>query len=92
VSDSIEDLAATWLAAERTAVTLTNSSTSEARARAASDAYDEAIRGATTEELLLAWRAAVKVQDGEEIGSVGWAEARSVSELLRTEYLASRDG
>jgi hypothetical protein len=90
VDGSIEGLAAEWLFRERVAVARDNDGATEAAARAASEAYDGAIRGATLEELLLAWRAAVKSQEAQEIGSVQWLEARSVSELLRTEYEAAR--
>jgi hypothetical protein len=87
---SITDLAAAWLEQERAAVAMGNSATSEARARDAAAAYEEAVRTATPEDLLLAWEAARHVQAAQEMGSQGWLEARSVSELLRTEYAASR--
>ena len=87
---SITDLAAAWLEQERAAVTLGNSATSEAKARDAAAAYEEAVRKATAEDLLLAWEAARQAQAAQEMGSQGWLEARSVSELLRTEYAASR--
>jgi hypothetical protein len=87
---SIADLAAAWLEQERAAVAMGNSATSEAKARDAAAAYEEAIRTATDEELLLAWEAARQTQAAQEMGSQAWLEARSVSELLRTEYAASR--
>jgi hypothetical protein len=87
---SIAELAALWLALERAAVAKGNESTSEARARDAASAFEEAIRAASPEELLLAWETARQVQAGQEMGSQAWLEARSVSELLRAEYAASR--
>jgi hypothetical protein len=88
---SITELAAAWLEQERAAVELGNSATSEAKARDAAAAYEEAVRTATSEDLLLAWEAARQAQAAQEMGSQAWLEARSVSELLRTEYAASRD-
>jgi len=87
---SIAELAALWLELERAAVAKGNESTSEARARDAATAFEEAIRAASPEELLLAWETARQVQAGQEMGSQAWLEARSVSELLRAEYAASR--
>lgn len=84
----IEDLAASWLTAEREATAKGNTDGTEDRARIASAAYDGAVRGATAEELLVAWRAATKIQASTEMGSQAWVEARAVSELLRMEYLA----
>ncbi len=86
--EAIEELAARWLAAERTASERNNADGTEERARDASAAYDEAIVAATREELLLAWHAAQRLQDETEMGSREWADARAVSELLRVEYLA----
>ncbi len=57
----------------------------------ASDRYEEAIRLATREELRLAWEAARRTQADRLMGSREWAEARSVSELLRMEYLAATE-
>jgi hypothetical protein len=87
---SIEEAAAAWLAAEREAIALANTPNAERRARTLSAEYDDAIRAASAEELLLAWESARKVQGDEEMGSARWLEARSVSELLRREYQASR--
>ena len=87
-SDSIEDLAERWLAAERAASERGNAGGTEERARLASAAYDDAIGAAAAEDLLLAWHAAQRLQDATEMGSKAWAEARAVSELLRMEYLA----
>jgi hypothetical protein len=84
---SIEELATAWLSMERQSA---NDPTFAVEpARAASAAYDEAVGAATPEELLLAWRAAQKVQGECEMGSKAWLEARSVSELLRMEYIAA---
>jgi hypothetical protein len=88
--DSIEDIAAAWLAAEQElAAGSGNPGQSEINARALSDRYDEAIRAATREDLRLAWEAARKVQGEQEMGSEAWANARRVSELLRDEYQAA---
>ncbi len=87
-SGSIEDLATSWLKAEREATAKGNADGTEDRARIASAAYDGAIRGATAEELLVAWRAATMIQASTEMGSQAWVEARAVSELLRMEYRA----
>jgi hypothetical protein len=87
---SIEELAATWLEAERTATAVGNANNTEERARLASAAYDAAVSTATPEELLLAWHAAQATVDQAEMGSKDWAETREVAELLRVEYLAAR--
>jgi hypothetical protein len=90
LDDSIEGLAAAWLEAERQAVAVGNANSTEERARFASAAYDDAVAAASTEDLLLAWHAAEAVVNRAEMGSKAWAEARSVAELLRVEYLAAR--
>ena len=87
---SIESVASEWLEAERRATAGDNMAGLEDRARTLSASYDEAIRGASPEELRLAWEAAQRIQAACEMGSVAWASARQVSELLRAEYLASR--
>jgi len=87
---SIEGLATAWLEAERQAVAVGNANNTEERARQASAAYDAAVSGASSEELLLAWRAAEARAAEAEMGSKDWAEAREVAELLRVEYLAAR--
>lgn len=84
----IEMLAARWLAAERRA-TLDPVSLKAEAAIEASSLFEEAIRLATREELRLAWEAARRTQANCLMGSRDWAEARSVSELLRMEYLAA---
>ena len=86
---AIEDLARRWLASERDASTLGNLAGTEAEARRASAAYEAAVTSASSEDLLVAWYAAQKVQHAQEMGSVSWSHAREVSELLRTEYRAS---
>jgi hypothetical protein len=89
-ADSIEAIAAAWLDAEQAlAAGSGNPAQSEARARALSERYDDAIRAATREELRLAWEAARKMQGEQEMGSEAWANARRVSELLRDEYGAA---
>jgi hypothetical protein len=87
---SIEETAAAWLAAERAAIALDNTPNAERQARTLSAEYDDAIRSASTEELLLAWESARRNQGQQEMGSARWLEARSISELLRREYQASR--
>jgi hypothetical protein len=88
--DSLEGLATAWLEAERQAVAVGNANNTEERARQASAVYDAAVSGASSEELLLAWRAAEARAAESEMGSKDWAEAREVAELLRVEYLAAR--
>jgi hypothetical protein len=87
---SIAELAAVWLALERTAVQVSNEATAERRARHAAAAFDNAIRTASREDLLLSWEAARHAQGSKEMGSQTWLEARSVSDLLRAEYSASQ--
>lgn len=88
--DSIETIAAAWLASEQQlSAGSGNPGQSEINARALSDRYDQAIRAATREDLRLAWEAARKVQGEQEMGSEAWANARRVSELLRDEYQAA---
>jgi hypothetical protein len=84
---SIEDLARDWLDAER-AESAGRAPNSDL-ARSTSAAYEAAVSAASREELLLAWHAAVRRQDENDMGSGDWADARDVSELLRVEYLAS---
>ena len=88
--ESLADLAAAWLAAERNAVEKCNEARAERLARDTAAAYEKALRAASPEELLLAWESARRTQAAQEMGSQDWLEARSVSELLRTEYTASR--
>ncbi len=87
--DSLEELAAAWLEAERAMQRREASRRGlEAKARHLSALYDDAIRAASQEDLRLAWEGARKIQSGSEMGSRSWAEARDVSELLRREYQA----
>ena len=86
----IERLAADWLAAERHATADPTPLKAEA-AREASARFEEAIRRATREELRLSWEAAKRAQAECLMGSREWAEARSVSELLRMEYMAASE-
>jgi hypothetical protein len=81
----IERLAEAWLASERDASSRGNAGNTEERARTASAAFEAAVRAASREDLLVAWHAALKVQEGCEMGSAAWAEARAVSELVRVE-------
>jgi hypothetical protein len=86
---AIELIATEWLAAERAETALATPRT-EAAARRLAAEYEEAIRAASQEELRLAWEAARVAQARCDMGSLEWVQARSVSELLRTEYEASR--
>lgn len=89
-----EDLARQWLAAEeRVRLEPANEGLARAAARLG-EAYDDAVNAASLEDLRLSWEAAQRAQAAEEVGGRPWADARRVSELLRTEYQAahSRDG
>jgi hypothetical protein len=89
-SDSIEEVAAAWLAAEQELADGSgNPAQSEVDARDLSVRYEELIRTASREDLRLAWEAARKNQAEQEMGSEAWATARRVSELLRGEYQAA---
>ena len=84
---ALELIATEWLEAERRLVShLTEAA--EAGARDLGLEYEAAIRSASQEDLRLAWEAARVAQARCEVGSAEWAEARSVSELLRMEYAA----
>ena len=86
----LEDLATRWLEAEtRSHGEPANEQFAEEAARLG-EAYEAAVGAATQEELRLAWEAATARQAAEEIGGPAWADARRVSELLRTEYQAAR--
>jgi hypothetical protein len=88
--DTIEDVAAAWLASEQElSAGSGNPTQSEIDARDLSGRYEELIRAASREELRLAWEAARKRQGEQEMGSEAWAHARRVSELLRGEYQAA---
>jgi hypothetical protein len=85
-----EDLATRWLAAEeRTQTEPANEALAEEAVRLG-EAYDAAIGAASIEDLRLSWEAALRRQADEEMGGRAWADARRVSELLRTEYEAAR--
>jgi hypothetical protein len=87
-----EELAARWLDAEdRSHAEPANAGVAQEAAELG-EAYERAVRGASVEDLRLAWEAARRTQALEEIGGSTWANARRVSELLRTEYEATRDG
>jgi hypothetical protein len=89
-ASACEELAVQWLNAEQRARTEpTNEAVGDEAVRLG-EAYDEAIGAASQEELRLAWETAQRHQAAEEIGSRAWADARRVSELLRTEYQAAR--
>jgi hypothetical protein len=86
----LEDLATRWLDAEtRSQGESANSQFADEAARLGEE-YEAAVLVATQEELRLAWEAAKRRQAEEEIGSSRWADARRVSELLRSEYLAAQ--
>ena len=86
----IEVLAADWLASEERAVAEPGEFTA-GLALIASERFEEAIRRAGPEQLRLAWEAAKSVEATWEVGSKAWADARTVSGLLRVEFLASAD-
>jgi hypothetical protein len=86
----IEVLAADWLTSEERAVAESSELTASL-ATEASKRFEEAVREATREDLRLAWEAAKANQADCEMGSKAWADARSVSHLLRVEFLASGD-
>jgi hypothetical protein len=88
---TLEQVASEWLAAERR-LTANPSVLGEEMARQLATEYELSVRAATQEELRLAWEAARVAQARCEMGSAEWAEARSVSELLRTEYAARHEG
>jgi hypothetical protein len=83
----LEVVASDWLAAERVS-TAHRTERAEDTARDLSAEYEAAIHDATQEEMRLAWEAARAIQATCEMGSSEWADARSVSELLRMEYAA----
>ena len=85
-----EDLARQWLVAEeRVRLEPANEGLAQVAARLG-EAYDEAVNAASLEDLRLSWEAAQRAQAAEEVGGRSWADARRVSELLRTEYQAAR--
>ena len=84
----LEDLAAAWLDAENDVTEGRTVGNSDELARELAERYAEAITAATQEELRLAWEAARARQAEQLIGTGEWMDARRVSELLRTEYLA----
>jgi hypothetical protein len=86
--EAVELLASEWLMAEEQARDDPGNTILDARAERLSERYAAAVAGATVEELRLAWEAARRRQAEEEMGSRAWADARRVSELLRTEYQA----
>jgi hypothetical protein len=89
-SGSIERIAADWLAAERdVSAGIRNPRQSEELARDLSARYDEAVRTARPDELKRAWDSARARQRTQMMGSEAWAEARRLSELLRTESEAT---
>lgn len=89
-STDCEDLATRWLEAEqRSRTEPTNEALADEAARLG-EAYDAAVGAASQEDLRLAWESAQRRQAREEMGSRAWADARRVSELLRTEYEAIR--
>ena len=88
-ADTLDRLAAAWLEAEDR-----NSSEPgrEAEAVRLGLAYEALLAAASIEEKRLAWEAARQAQAATEMGSREWASARRVSELLRVECLAAKDG
>jgi hypothetical protein len=86
---SLESLAAQWLALERRSTRSGRPEDMDAAARAAA-AYERSVRGASLEDLQLAWRSAEKAREACLIGTSEWAEARAVAQLLRLEYESAR--
>lgn len=86
----LEDLATRWLEAETRSHGESANSQFADEAASLGEEYEAAVGAATQEELRLAWEAAKRRQAEEEIGSSSWADARRVSELLRSEYLAAQ--
>lgn len=87
---ALEVLAAAWLAAEDVAFTQPGNAGLALDAARLGEEYEAALAETSREELRLAWEAAQRVQAQQLIGSVEWASARRVSELLRAEYSAAR--
>jgi hypothetical protein len=87
----LEEVAREWLAAERR-LTANPTARAEAIAGQLAAEYELNVRAATQEEMRLAWEAARASQARCEMGSEEWAEARSVSELLRMEYTVRQPG
>jgi hypothetical protein len=85
--DTLDGLAAAWLAAEDRN---TIEPGREAEAVRLGLAYEAMLAAASIEEKRIAWEAARRTQAGTELGSREWASARRVSELLRVEYLAAK--
>ena len=86
----LEDLATRWLEAETRSHGEPANGQFADEAASLGEAYEAAVEAATQEELRLAWEAAAQLQAAQEIGGPAWADARRVSELLRTEYQAAR--
>ena len=80
-----------WLAAEIRAAVRPKETMLSTAATTLGVAYDDALRAASPEDLLVAWERARQAQAALEVGSAEWAEARRVSELLRSEYAARVD-
>jgi len=87
---SCDEHAAGWLDAEDRASAEPGNAQLAEEAALLGEAYERAIRDASREELRLGWEAARLTQQKEEVGGRTWANARRVSELLRTEYEARR--
>jgi hypothetical protein len=86
--DTLDGLAAAWLAAEDRNTTEPGR---ESEAVRLGLAYEAVLAAASIEEKRIAWEAARQTQAATEMGSREWASARRVSELLRVEYMAARD-
>jgi len=85
------DLASGWLNAEAASVMQPGRVELVTIAAERASAYEEALAAATPEAVRLAWEQAVVRQAQSEVGSVPWATAFRVSELLRFEDKAARD-
>jgi hypothetical protein len=90
-SGTLLDLAAAWLRAEAASVRQPARIELVGAAGERALAYEEALAAATPDDVRRAWEQAVVRQAQNEVGSVPWATAFRVSELLRFEYVAIRD-
>lgn len=84
------DLASRWLSSEAASVRQPDRIELVRIAAERAIAYEEALAAATPEDVRLAWEQAVVRQAQNEVGSVPWATASRVSELLRFEDKAAR--
>lgn len=86
------DLATGWLSAEVASVREPGRTELVGVAGERAGAYEAALAAATAQDVRLAWEQAVVRQAREEVGSAAWSAASRVSELLRFEDRAAREG